>query len=295
MSKRHTNNKSKLRAQTINRVLTVLCIVFLVYAVAVTGILIYTIYKTENTIDIVDVFNYATAAANQYQYASLTIDQGVFTEDQQYRAQYVTTAQKGDSYHTYMYRDSDDNALYQCWKLNDDESTYDAYVYANDYETWVKTSTQEEPLTVNIWDMFTYAGGYVLDEATYPWYDTQDPCYVLTRTATTSEWSGTYEEIYIRKSDFLPLGVILLYTDNNPDDLTHEDIQNGVATKIDEDLEVPETTTMETNQIIQKYSIVWSNEDLRLFDEPETFITDEEYLSLTETSEESIGEDSNNE
>ena len=283
MSKSNTNRNKKVtkfRARSINHVLTILCVAFLVYAVAITGILLYTLYKIENKVDITTVFANATAEAAKYNYAQLTIDQGVFTSEDNYRAQYVTTFGKDTTYHTYMYRDSEQNDLYQCWQANSDNTGYDAYVYANDIETWVKTTTEEEPVSVDVWSMFEYAGGYTLQEATYPWYDTSEPCYVLTRMSASSEWQGVYEELYIRQSDFLPMGVVLLYTDNNPENLSHEDIVNGVNNA---GMESP--VNVESNEIVQKYSLMWADEDLKLFDVPETYISDEDYISIVEQRE----------
>lgn len=276
-----------INAQSINICLTVACVILAIVCIVLAAMLFYKSRGIEE-LDVPKIFEKSATACLDYEYAQLVITRQESVSGETYTAEYVVSDERDGSYCTYMFRDSEDNDLYQCWLANESGS-YDAYIRAKDLSTWVKTSVGEEPVSTNLWDMFSYAGGYVLMDSDYPWYDTGDPCYVLQRTGTVDSWSSCYEEVYIRKSDFLPMGIVLIIG-NPTEDIDHTDVETGV--KIGDDTADISTSVFGYDSIVQKYSIEWSHEDMRLFDVPDTFITDEEYLSITNGQEgEPNGED----
>lgn len=277
MSNKH---KKPIKTNTINRVVFALFSAVVFALIIVVGVLIYKLKQLEKP-DAFTVYSKSIEASGAYDYAQLTILRQENVDGSTYTAEYVTSEEKNGSYSTYMFRDSEDNSLYQCWLPNDSDS-YDIYIRSDELETWVKTSMSEPPITTSLWETVTFLGGYSLMESYYPWYDTGDMCYVLQRIGTVDGWDACYEEVYIRKDDFLPMGIVLI-VGNSTDVIDHTDIESGV--QIGSDSADVEYSTYGYDSIIQKYSMVWSNEDMRLFDAPDVFITDEEYLSITNGQE----------
>lgn len=281
-----SKNKKKISANSINKGLAITCALMGVVIVVLTVALCMKLYESEQ-LDQSDIFSKAQDACNQYEYAELVIARQENIDNQTYTAEYVTTDERDGSYCTYMFRDSEDNDLYQCWQ-EISKNAYDIYIHSKDLDAWVKTFMEEPPVYTNLWTMFTNAGGYTVMDSEYPWYDTGDMCYVLQRTGVAEGWSDCYEEVYIRKSDFLPMGLVLI-VGNSTTDIDHTDVESGV--NVDgEDVDI-ETSTFGYDNIVQKYSLQWSHDDLRLFDIPDKFITDEDYLSIVGQSEENNGED----
>lgn len=220
----------------------------------------------------------ATSKINSYKYAKLMLDsEYTGTQDIPNVCEYVLTSSKDTSYHTYTYRDEEQD-LYQCWDNHGDH--YDLYIYDKTKEKWVSSKLDSEPVTSNTWDIVADLGEYtILDEAGN-WGD--DECWVLQMTGVSEGWEVLYQELYIRKKDFMPVGV-LSYANSKLDkdrssDITPGEYEFGSVTG-----GTAEVTDYE--EVISMYSIEFSNETLDLFDKPEDFITEEEYNKLTEAKE----------
>ena len=275
MSKNKSNKKT-IPVRKFNVFFRVLALVLIALGVVALIIFVKPLLKQEELTPQV-LFSKCYDAANKYNYARLVITRQESVDGDSYTAEYVVSADQSSSYRTYMFRDSDNNDLYQAWLKEDGASLYDVYIYASDPGSWVRTSLEYEPITTNMWDMFQYADGYAVMQDTYKWYDSDDECYVLQLVGDTDEWNFTYEEVFIRASDYLPMGVVLVVSTETDTD-GHDIIMEGVNEDGDT---VDATVSLSGNKtILQKYSITYSDEDQRLFDVPDTYITDEEYLSF---------------
>lgn len=273
---KNKSNKNKVSAKGINIVCKVFAILLIVAGTSTLIMFLIQEAKREQKIDEQTLFSKCAEQAKKFDYARLVITRHEHISDEDYTAEYVVSAAQKDTYRTYMFRDSEGNDLYQAWLKGEDTSLYDVYLFASDPDTWVKTSLEQEPVTTNMWDMFKYADGYTLMEETYPWYDTGDECYVLQMIGNTEDWEYTYEEVFIRKSDFMPMGLVFIVTSSNDLDghtVISEDVEIDGQTYDEVDV-----TSKDYDTILQKYSITYSDEDQKLFDIPDEFITDEEYL-----------------
>lgn len=268
----------KIKAQSINKVTAILSVVFGVGFLASLSLNIYPLIKEEE-VNADSIFIKANEALTDYQYASVTIDRLETVDDNKYRQQFTLTTQRDKQYCTYMFLDSEGSDLYQCWRPSESKNIgYDIWVHSDEYDTWVSTYYDKEPADSNLWSFMSSGYGYTLMSETYPWYDTGDECYVLQMASSSSEWQNIYEELYIRKSDYLPMGIVVMATQST-DAIDH--------TEIEENVDFGDGTTGDAvsevhkyNSVVQKYSVVFSNEDLRLFDIPDTFITEEDYAFL---------------
>lgn len=278
---------NKVNAVAINKVTTGLCVVLFILLVISVGFNVYPLIK-EGELTANDIFAKANEAMPNYEYAAVTIDRVEKIGEEQYRAEYRLTAQKDGSYCSYMFRDSEENELYQCWLPSISKDTgFDVYVYAKDYEAWVTTYYEQEPSENALWTMLTSAYGYTLMDETYPWFDTGDECYVLQMMSSSEQFENVYEELYIRKKDFLPMGIVLMAT-HSTDGIDHTDIQENIEIDGKEGTATINYSTYDA--IVQKYSIKFSNEDLRLFEIPEETISEEDYMFLIQQDSKEDGD-----
>ena len=271
-------NKKQFDTNKINKVFKIISIVCAIVCLAIVGYMVYKVDKEQERITTAeDLFTKAQEEANRHEYAIAVITRYEQTGNEEYLGEYTVSAERDSSLRTYMFRDSDSNSLYQAWQLQPNSLNYDVYIYAADPGQWVKTSLGYEPVSVNLWDMFKYADGYTLMEDTYKWYNTEDECYVLQLVGDADDWKYVYEEVYIRKSDYMPMGIVLamIKDDENVDGhtITQEGFEiNGIEGNA-------EITLPGSQSLIQKYDVVFCDDDARLFDIPTEYITDEEYLN----------------
>lgn len=275
---KHKQNKKQFDTNKINKVVKIISAVCAVICIVIIGFMVYRINEEQTQINTVeDLFAKAQEEANRHDYAVAVITRYEQTGEEEYLGEYTVSAERENSTRTYMFRDSDSNSLYQAWQLQPNSLNYDVYIYATDPGQWVKTSLGYEPVTVNLWDMFKYAEGYTLMEDTYKWYNTDDDCYVLQLVGDADDWKYVYEEVYIRKSDYMPMGIVLamIKDDENVDGhtITQEGFEiNGIEGNA-------EITLPGSQSLIQKYDVVFCDEDQKLFEIPTEYITDEEYLN----------------
>lgn len=203
-----------------------------------------------------------------------------YNGEETFSGQEAYTDNKDTSYKSYLYRDSQDNDLYQCWFYNDDNS-YDMYVYSDDVEAWVHDTTEEVVSSMDAWTLFENLSGYSVEAETAVWDETGDECYILNAVNTEVMGIQIYEEIYIRVSDFLPVG-ILTYGSMEVDGTATEEgtvtLDNGQEADV-------EVTHSNTEEVIQRVSVTFSNDDLSLFAVPEEYISIEEYSELMQLNE----------
>ena len=232
----------------------------------------------------------------EYEYALLVLDQEAYSAGESIGIEeYVLSSERDGTKRTYTYLNTDGSILSEWWDAGNEEGKYDVYIYSDEFETWVNTEMTEEPIPNDIWRMFDIMSQYTVLPETGEWYDTGDECYVLQLIGNSDGYYAIYEEIYIRCADFMPMGIIEYCVDTedndrvdelNPDDFN---IDGSDYTVTD-----AEITSSEYNELIRKYSILFSHEDQQLFDKPKTYISDEDYMYLIytygEEEEESDGE-----
>lgn len=232
----------------------------------------------------------STTAMNEYNQSVLVLDTQQIVGENKVVAEYVLTTSKDSSYRTYMYRD-DNEDMYQCWELNAETGMYDIYIYDNSFEVWVKSSLEYEPLSSDTWMVTQNLDNYTLLKDTDMWGE--DECYVVQITGESEELSVIYEEIYIRCSDFLPRGIIS-YGVSDTEQSRIDTLDPANFEEFSAESAMIESSTF--IEVISVYSLEFSNDDLSLFQKPEHFVTDAEYmefLNQVESEEVKDGETDN--
>lgn len=280
-----STKKKKHSVNKLNMVTRIIVIVLaLAMVISTIAIIPLATKSEENSITAEFLYEKASDAIKDYDYATLKISQQETTVVDDVSAvsptdAYVVTTERNGSYRTYAYQNTDGVAIQQGWVLNEDTGLYDVYLYADSYGTWVKTELDEEPVANDIWAMFTKPEGYLVYEETAEWFDTGDECYVLQQFAENDTWDYMYEEVYIRKSDYMPMGMVFFVSKS---DETAEEAVSDIHINDGESAEF----TVDNTTIVQKYAITYSEESTALFDIPEKFITDEEFMSLIQSNNE---------
>lgn len=264
------------------RSITFICMLFVI-AICIVGLTIFiglngnTIF-TNRTMTIERLQENASRAINQYEYALLTLDvqetvanQGISTY------KYVLSSRQNSQEHSYAYVELNKFELYQYWDFDPETSMYKIYVYDPDGNCWVETFYEFEPVSSNTWELVTNLSNYTLLEEPGFWYDSGEECYVLEIIGSSDEFPVMYEELYIRKSDYVPLG-ILSYAVS---DVDYDRLRQGVTPELYEyyGLTGDLTTSIPTyNEYVRVYKVAFSNEDLKLFGAPADYLTEEQYL-----------------
>lgn len=190
---------------------------------------------------------------------------------EEFSSQEAFSNSKESTYNSYIYRDSDDNDLYQCWYYDEELKVYPTKIYDGEHKVWVETNLEQPYNSIDAWTLFDDLSYYEVSEDIIVWEDTGDECYVLNAINTDVAGAQIYEEIYIRKSDFLPLG-ILTYGFVEIDETQSEEVELEEATAVIE--------TKKRDEIMQKITVEYSNKDLSLFESPKDYISEEEYRKL---------------
>lgn len=266
--------------------LTPLKIVILVSGVLLAGIVGYFLYsavqkeKVQDEMTCEKLAKLSTQAIMQYPYSMLVLDSQTTIKGETTTCEYVFTTSLNDSVRTYLMRDAE-SVGYQCWKQND-KGTYDVYLYDDVYEVWVKTEEEYEPVASNTWMVTADLSNYTLLPERDNWGD--DECYVCQITGSSDVFETIYEEVYIRCSDFMPLGIMSYGVSSADGDRLHE---LDPAT-FGEGVEEAEMITEDFVETISVYSVQFSNEDMALYELPETYMTDVEYMeAITQIESES--------
>lgn len=220
------------------------------------------------------------AVKNHTSYECVVDVMRTYNGEETFSGQEAYTDNKVTKYKSYLYRDSEDNDLYQCWFYDDDNSNYDVYIYSDDAEAWVHENTEKMTESMNAWTLFENLSSYSVEPETSIWDETGDECYVLNAVNTEVMGVQIYEEVYIRTSDFMPVGILTYGSIEAEGDITEED---SIELDGGQEAEV-EVTHSNTEEVIQKVSVKFSNDDLSLFDVPEEYISVEEYSELMQSN-----------
>lgn len=221
----------------------------------------------------------ANAAMDSYKYASSIIDyQSWQAGEAGIGVKYCIAHDHENSHYTYMYSDSEDNAYYQYCGKDTSAQTYNVYTYSSLIDAWVLIQQGTPPMQPGIWNILDGANEYFLLQETDNWYNTGEECYVLEMYGSTEEWQNVYEAIYIRKADYVPLGIISYATQDTGVPAT-SDIHDIVIEGNEGEAATPQ---MLQNEILEKTEIAFSNESLDFFGVPEEYITEEDYKAIME-------------
>lgn len=237
-----------------------------------------------NDLTVTDVVTKMKASISEYKYAlqSLDIKETVADEGTTI-SKYMLSASRETKDRTYLYTDSKENELYQCWSYDEEAGKYVIYINDPEYNVWVKLDYESEPVTGTPWSVFDNLDNYTLLDETQNWYTNNDECYVLETIGKTDVYEVIYEQVFIRKKDFIPLGIVTY----GVSDVNYDKMQSSESIDLDiDEIESAEVEIPTYSECIQMYEVSFSNDDLKMFDPPEDYLTEEEYLALTESEDE---------
>lgn len=283
--------------------LSAILLVLVLLVVIVTLVIVFKDSDTqkllENHLTSEELEEKAIEAVNRCQYSTMLLDQQItLTDDTKLLEEYMISAEKDGSKRTYTYISTDGSMLMQYWEkelAEDGEAEhYDVYIYSESYETWVNTKLESEPIVNDLWSMLTSMHEYTILEDKQEWYVTGEECYVLQLLGSSDSFYAIYEEMYINAETLLPVGIVEYCVAEEEgsktiDDLTEDDLNINLDGYTAENIEVESSNYSE---ILRVYQLNYSNEDMAMFDKPETFITDEDYMYLeyTYNQDEEAGE-----
>ena len=237
-----------------------------------------------NDLTVTDVVTKMKASISEYKYAlqSLDIKETVADEGTTI-SKYMLSASRETKDRTYLYTDSKENELYQCWSYDEEAGKYVIYINDPEYNVWVKLDYESEPVTGTPWSVFDNLDNYTLLDETQNWYTNNDECYVLETIGKTDTYEVIYEQVFIRKKDFIPLGIVTY----GVSDVNYDKMQSSESIDLDiDEIESADVEIPTYSECIQMYEVSFSNDDLKMFDPPEDYLTEEEYLALTESEDE---------
>ena len=283
------NNKlNKNHIIAISCLLTIAVIVIIVIAITKSDGAEY-LNAVEYTAE--EIAEKSREAVDGYEYALLVLDQEISKSGEIVGIEeYILSSERDGTKRTYTYVNSDSSILSEWWDAIEQEDgsvLYDTYIYSEQYETWIHTELSEEPINNDIWRMFDIMSQYTVLPETGEWFDTGDECYVLQLIGSSDGYYDIYEEIYVRCSDFIPMGIVEYCVDTEENDRVDEinpedyDFELGDGYTITDG----EITSEDYNELLRKYSISFSHDDCQLFEKPETYISDEDYMYLLYTYE----------
>lgn len=237
-----------------------------------------------NDLTVTDVVTKMKASISEYKYAlqSLDIKETVADEGTTI-SKYMLSASSETKDRTYLYTDSKENELYQCWSYDEEAGKYVIYINDPKYNVWVKLDYESEPVTGTPWSVFDNLDNYTLLDETQNWYTNNEECYVLETIGKTDTYEVIYEQVFIRKKDFIPLGIVTY----GVSDVNYDKMQSSESIDLDiDEIESADVEIPTYSECIQMYEVSFSNDDLKMFDPPEDYLTEEEYLALTESEDE---------
>lgn len=237
-----------------------------------------------NDLTVTDIVTKMKASISEYKYAlqSLDIKETVADEGTTI-SKYMLSASRETKDRTYLYTDSKENELYQCWSYDEEAGKYVIYINDPEYNVWVKLDYESEPVTGTPWSVFDNLDNYTLLDETQNWYTNNEECYVLETIGKTDTYEVIYEQVFIRKKDFIPLGIVTY----GVSDVNYDKMQSSESIDLDiDEIESADVEIPTYSECIQMYEVSFSNDDLKMFDPPEDYLTEEEYLALTESEDE---------
>lgn len=285
--KKNKKVKEKRTGKISKRTITIGCAL-----ATVTGLIVATVIfiglggnrlLESNDLTVTDVATKMKVAMSKYRYALQSLDIKETVADEGITvSKYMLSADSETKDRTYLYTDSEENELYQCWSYDDETKKYVIYIHDSKYDVWVKTDYDTEPVTGTPWSVFDNLNNYTLLDETQKWYTTDEECYVLETISKTDTYEVIYEQVFIRKKDFLPLGIVTY----GVSDVNYDKMQSSESIDLDiEEIESAEVETPTYNECVQMYEVSFSNDDMKMFDPPEDYLTEDEYMILVESEE----------
>lgn len=261
---------------------------FIICFILIIGIIVVEV-KRQSSVEVTTEYieDKAVAEINKYNYSKLVLD-SEYTGEQDIPnvCEYILTSNKDGSYRSYSYRDEESD-MYQCWERQGEH--YDFYIYDASIDKWVYSELESEPVISDTWSVVSNLKDYTVLEEPGQWGN--DECYVLQMTGSSEYWEVIYEELYIRKSDFLPVGVISYANSQQDKDRVSEikpgEYEFGTLTDGTE-------VTSGYDELVSIYALEFSNKPLDLFDKPKEFINNKEYNELIEAKESEADVEANN-
>lgn len=237
-----------------------------------------------NDLTVTDVVTKMKASISEYKYALQSLDiKETVTDEGTTISKYMLSASRETKDRTYIYTDSKENELYQCWSYDEEAGKYVIYINDPEYNVWVKLDYESEPVTGTPWSVFDNLDNYTLLDETQNWYTNNEECYVLETIGKTDTYEVIYEQVFIRKKDFIPLGIVTY----GVSDVNYDKMQSSESIDLDiDEIESADVEIPTYSECIQMYEVSFSNDDLKMFDPPEDYLTEEEYLALTESEDE---------
>ena len=104
-----------------------------------------------NDLTVTDVVTKMKASISEYKYAlqSLDIKETVADEGTTI-SKYMLSASRETKDRTYLYTDSKENELYQCWSYDEEAGKYVIYINDPEYNVWVKLDYESSLLLVHL-------------------------------------------------------------------------------------------------------------------------------------------------
>lgn len=237
-----------------------------------------------NDLTVTDVVTKMKASISEYKYALQSLDiKETIADEGTTISKYMLSASRETKDRTYLYTDSKENELYQCWSYDEEAGKYVIYINDPEYNVWVKLDYESEPVTGTPWSVFDNLDNYTLLDETQNWYTNNEECYVLETIGKTDTYEVIYEQVFIRKKDFIPLGIVTY----GVSDVNYDKMQSSESIDLDiDEIESADVEIPTYSECIQMYEVSFSNDDLKMFDPPEDYLTEEEYLALTESEDE---------
>lgn len=272
----------KNRGKVISaRSITIGCVAV---AMLVCSLLIWLFIKYDgvsvftDTITANEVVSKAKSAVMKYSYSLSTIDlQETIADEGSNTYKYILSSSKNSKKRTYIYADDSGSELYQCWDYDTGKELYSIYIYDSEMDVWVNTTYRSEPVTGTPWVVFNNLSEYTLLDETANWYDSEDECYVLETISSNDKYAVLYEQVFIRVSDFIPMGIVTY----GVSDVNEDKLMNGGELEINNENVIGATVEIPTyNEYIQLYEVTFSNDDLSLFEFPVEYMTEDAYLEM---------------
>ena len=237
-----------------------------------------------NDLTVTDVVTKMKASISEYKYALQSLDiKETIADEGTTISKYMLSASRETKDRTYLYTDSKENELYQCWSYDEEAGKYVIYINDPEYNVWVKLDYESEPVTGTPWSVFDNLDNYTLLDETQNWYTNNEECYVLETIGKTDTYEVIYEQVFIRKKDFIPLGIVTY----GVSDVNYDKMQSSESIDLDiDEIESADVEIPTYSECIQMYEVSFSNDDLKMFDPPEDYLTEEEYIALTESEDE---------
>ena len=258
--------------------LVIVTCLFLIVVVGVGSTLtteekLATIINTQN-LSAGEIFAKANMAVQQYKYAQLKLNIVEGVDDTENHYQYIVSSERDKVYQCIEYYDFQKEEMQSNIWYRDTDGSFVVYTYDNNYEIWVRGNSDELPATFEMWDMLANTDMYtLLDETSNT--EEYGECYVFEVITSTPEFSTVVESVLINCETFLPVAII---TDGI------NETKSEVVTNTDGGVQT-DTTVQYYDETLVRYVFQYSNEPFHFYDEPEKYLTYEEYANLISEEE----------